>query len=212
MKKIALSLTMVALIFTASANDKYEKAMLKNISLVYEANTVDDHQQAINNLTRISNVEKNKWEPYYYITYSYIIMSFMEQDASKKDSYIDLAQAALDKGLAIAPEESELVTLQGFTHTARLNVDPMNRGAQYSGMATKVLRQAIKLNPENPRALLLMGQMMYGTAQFMGGSTTEACAMIEKSLDKFETAKPSHALSPKWGKGQATNALKQCSN
>ena len=210
MKKIVLSLAFVAFTFATFANDKYQKAMLKNIPSVYSAKTFEDHQKVINNLTRIASAEEDKWEPHYYITYSYVIMSFKEENAGKKDQYLDLAQQALDKGIAIAPKESELVTLQGFIHTGRLNVDPMTRGAEYSGVAMQILNKAVKLNPENPRALLLLGQMMYGTAQFMGDSTAKACEVIGKSLDKFDTAGSSNPLAPQWGKTQAENALKEC--
>ena len=210
MKKIVLSLTLATLTVVALANDKYQKAMQKNIPSVYSAQTIEDHQQVINNLMRIANAEKDKWEPYYYIAYSYIIMSFKEQDAGKKDQHLDLAQRELDKGIAIALDESELITLQGFIHTGRLNVDPMTRGAEYSGLAMQTLNKAVKLNSENPRALLLMGQMMYGTAQFMGTSTAEACGVIGKSLEKFETYDSPNSLAPQWGKIQAENALKEC--
>ena len=210
MKKIALSLTIAAFTLTALANDKYQKAMLKNIPSVYSAETIEDHQKVVNNLTRIADAEKDKWEPYYYITYSYVMMSFKEQEAGKKDQHLDLAQEALNKGTAVAPKESELITLQGFIHTGRLSVDPMTRGAEYSGMTMQTLNQALGLDPDNPRTLLLMGQMMYGTAQFMGESTAQACEMIGKSLEKFETFTSTNPLAPQWGKMQAEEALEGC--
>ena len=210
MKKIALSLITAAFTLTALANDKYQKAMLKNIPSVYSAETIEEHQKVVNNLTRIADAEKDKWEPYYYIAYSYVIMSFKEQEAGKKDQHLDLAQEALNKGTAVAPKESELITLQGFIHTGRLSVDPMTRGAQYSGAAMQTLNQSLRLDPDNPRTLLLMGQMMYGTAQFMGDSTAQACEMIGKSLEKFETFTSTNPLAPQWGKMQAEEALKGC--
>ena len=210
MKKIALSLTLVALTLAAFANDKYQKAMLKNIPSVYAAGTIEDHQKVINSLTRIANAEENKWEPYYYISYSYIMMSFKDQDAGKKDQYIDLAQEALDKGMAIAPKESELVALQGFIYTGRLSVDPMTRGAEYSGAAIQKLNEAKQLNPDNPRTLFLLGQMLYGTAEFMGDSTDRACEIIAKSLDKFKTWSSPNPLAPQWGKAMVEEALTKC--
>lgn len=210
MKQITLTLVLAAFTITALANDKYQKAMLKNIPSVYAAKTLEDHQKVINNLMRIAEAEADKWEPYYYISYSYIFMSFKEEGGGKKDQHLDLAQEALDKGVAIAPKESELITLQGFIHTARLSVDPMTRGAEYSSVAMQTLNESLKLNPENPRTLLLMGQMMFGTAEFMGDSTAPACELIGKSLDKFKTFTPSNPLEPQWGEAQAENALEAC--
>ena len=210
MKKIILTFLFGAFALTCFANDKYEKAMLKNIRSLYAAETLEDHQKVINGLTRIGNVEKDKWEPHYYIAYAYVMMSFAEADLGKKDQYLDLAQKAQDKGLDIAPEESELVTMQGFIHTARLNVDPMTRGAEYAGMTIQTLRGALAMNEGHPRALLLLGQMLYGTAEFMGESTDRACELIGKSLEKLKTETLSNPLAPSWGKSQAENALKRC--
>ncbi len=210
MKNLLLIFLLSTISIAVMANDKYEKAMLKFIPQVYQANSMDDHQTVINNLSRIANAEKERWEPFYYIAYSYSIMAFKAPENIQKDKYLDLAQEHLEKGLAIAPTESELSTLQGFIYTGRLVIDPMTRGPQYSGMASEVLNKAVKQNPENPRALLLLGQMMYGTAQFMGGGTEDACGLIEKSLVQFDTYKSENKLAPTWGKGQAENALKPC--
>ncbi len=210
MKNIVLIITLCAFSFTNLANDKYEKAMLKFIPQVYQANSMDDHQAVINSLSRVANAEKDKWEPFYYIAYSYAIMAFKAEESVQKDKYLDLAQEQLDKGVKIAPEESELSALQGFIYTGRLVIDPMTRGPQFSGMASQVLQKAVKQNNQNPRALLLLGQMMYGTAQFMGGGTEDACAMIEKSLTQFDNYSSDNKLAPTWGKDQAEGALKQC--
>ena len=48
---------------------------------------------------------------------------------------------------------------------------------------------ALSLNPENPRALALIAQTQYGTAQFLGSPTTEACATNASALEKVATFK-----------------------
>jgi hypothetical protein len=68
----------------------------------------------------------------------------------------------------------------------------------------------VQLNPENPRALALMAQMQYGTAQFFGSPTTEACTTLSLALQKFDTFKSDNPLAPQWGRGMAEGLKEQC--
>ncbi|MBL7844735.1 MAG: hypothetical protein KF846_01490 [Cyclobacteriaceae bacterium] len=203
---LALSL----LAFGATANDRYNESMQKNIQSVYTAKTIDEIQLAVNAFERIGEAEKNKWEPFYYASFGYVMMATREKEAQKKDAYLDLSLKALEKAKAINPAESEIVTVEGFVHMMRVTVDPASRGQQYSGLAMQTFGKAIALNPENPRALSLMAQMQYGTAQFFGSSTAEACGTLNKALEKFETFKSDNQLAPTWGKPMAEGMRAQC--
>ena len=92
----------------------------------------------------------------------------------------------------------------------RLTVDPATRGQHYSGMAMQAFGKAIGLNPENPRALSLMAQMQFGTARFFNSPLTEACEVVSKALEKFETFKSENPLAPVWGKGMTEALKKNC--
>lgn len=208
--KAILAIILTVIVSTLTAQDKYTETMLKNIETVYKAKTVTEHQDAANAFERIATAEKTKWEPFYYAAYSYIMMANVETDNAKKDSYLDLATKDLDKAKAIKANDSEITALEGFIHMIRVTVDPMTRGQEYSGKAFRSFSTAVALNPENPRALVLMGQMQYGTAQFFGSPTTDACATIEKSVQKFETYKAESVLAPQWGKQLAEGLKSNC--
>jgi hypothetical protein len=77
-------------------------------------------------------------------------------------------------------------------------------------MAFQSFGKAVALNPENPRALSLLAQMQYGTAQFFGSSTAEACGTLNKALEKFDTYKPANSLSPQWGRGMVAEMKQKC--
>jgi tetratricopeptide (TPR) repeat protein len=208
---VLIAILMLVLVNFGFANDgKYEQAMKKNIEAVYKAQSVEELQQAVNAFERIATVEKNHWEPQYYTAFGYIMMANREKDGGKKDQYLDQAIAALDKAKVIAPEESELITLEGFAHMIRVTVDPASRGAQFGARAMQAYGKAAALNPENPRAFALMAQMQYGTAQFFGSSTTEACATLDKSLEKFDAFKSENPLAPQWGKPMAESLKAKC--
>jgi tetratricopeptide (TPR) repeat protein len=194
----------------AMANDKYTDQMMKNIEVVYKAQSSEELQNAVNVFERIGNAEKTKWEPFYYGSFGNVMLATREKDASKKDGYLDLAKTMLDKASAINPNESEIVALEGFIHMIRVTVDAAARGQQYSMLSMQAFGKALAMNPNNPRALSLMAQMQYGTAQFFKSSTAEACETLAKSLALFDSAKSDNPLAPMWGKGMAENMKVQC--
>lgn len=190
--------------------DKYTEQMTKNIDAVYKAATVEELQKAVNVFERIGGAEKTKWEPYYYAAFGYVMMTTREQDAVKKDSYIDLAKKALEKATAIKPNDSEIVALEGFAQMMWVSVDPATRGQQGTMTAMQTYGKAIGLNPQNPRALALMAQMQFGTAAFFKQAPTEACETAKKALGLFETSQPTDAIAPAWGKGMTEGLVKGC--
>jgi hypothetical protein len=206
---VALLALLVSLI--ANASDKYTESMQKNIQVVYAANTIEEIQAAVNAFERIGEAEKSKWEPHYYAAYGYLMIALREKETQKKDSWLDQSLKSVEKAKAVSSNESETIALEGFVHMIRVTVDPASRGQQYSGMAMQSFGRAISLNPQNPRALVLMAQMQYGTAQFFGSSTDEACGTLKRALELFDTPTASdNPLAPIWGKQMADNMKPQC--
>jgi len=201
---------MAACVFTGAVADKYTEQMTKNIDAVYKAATIEDLQKAVNVFERIGGAEKSKWEPYYYAAFGYVMMATREQEASKKDAFLDQAEVALEKSAAVKADESEIVALEGFIHMIRVTVDPASRGQQYSMMAMQAYGKALGMNPGNPRALALMAQMQFGTAQFFKQEPTEACETAKKALAAFDEAKAIDALAPAWGRGMTEGLIKNC--
>ncbi|HEX5171285.1 MAG TPA: hypothetical protein VFW11_19045, partial [Cyclobacteriaceae bacterium] len=146
----------------------------------------------------------------YYKAFGLVLMANREMDAVKKDLYLDQALDAITKAKEIGPNESEVEAVIGFVHMMRLTVDPSTRGPKYSALAMQSFSRAVVLNPENPRALALMAQMQFGTAQFFGSSTDEACSTVQKALEKFDTFTSENPLAPVWGKGMTEELKTAC--
>lgn len=213
MKKIILSLV---LMFVSSAqlllanDEKYVEAMQKNIKAIYEANSIESYQQSVNAFERIASGEKSHWEPLYYVAFGNLMMANLTTQNDKKDGYLDRAMEAIDQARAVKQDESEIVALEGFVYMLRIGVDPQNRGMEYAPQAVATFNRAVALNPENPRALALLAQMQFGTAQFFNSPTTEACEINGRAADKFETYKANNALAPVWGRNMVESLKQKC--
>ncbi len=208
MKIILLIFALATQINVLANGGKYMEAMNKNIEAVYKAQTTEELQHAVNAFDRIANAEKTKWEPWYYCAFGYVMMANLEKENSRKDSYLDLASTSVEKAKAIKENESEIMAMEGFIHMIRLTVDPASRGQKYSTLAAQSFENALALNPENPRALMLLAQLQFGTAKFSRSPVTQACGTVTKALEKFDSYKSDNPIAPQWGK-QVTEGLKQ---
>ncbi|MEL7148157.1 MAG: tetratricopeptide repeat protein [Bacteroidota bacterium] len=197
---------------TVSANDnqQYYKAMGQAIGQLFASDSAAQIQGAINTLDRIAKAESDKWEPAYYTAFGYLRLSATTNNATEKDKYLDQALAQVKAGLKVAPNEDELITMKAYVYMMKMVIDPMSRAPEYSPIIMGSYQKALQIDPNNPRAWYLLGQMQLGTAQFMGGSTDEGCASIQNAVDKFAAEKKTSPIAPAWGSESATAALKQC--
>jgi len=208
MKKVYLIFAIIAISLpTFAQENRYQEAMLSIIESLDNADGSDAYLDCASRFERIATAEKNLWMPYYYASYSLVVMSFDETDGAKKDLVLDRAQQLLDVALEMEPKESELLTLQAFLYPSRILVDPMSRGMEYMGLMFSSLETAKALNPENPRIYFLEGVNKANLPTSMGGGPEEAKPILEMAVTKFEAFQNSDPLWPHWGEEAARAEL-----
>ncbi len=211
MKKIILSIAVVLISLVSMAQKpEFFKAMGETLPQYGECKGVADFQALGNKFEMIANVEKSEWLPLYYHAHCYILMSFMEQDATKKDGYLDVAEKSIKKLIEMAPAEAEVFVLQSFYLTGRLVVNPMERGQEYSGLSGQAIGKALVLDATNPRAQMMKIQMDMGTARFFGTDPKSFCPQAKELLANWDNFKPKSPLHPNWGKDQVVGIVKGC--
>lgn len=212
MKKIILVIA-VLLVNMVSIAQKPEffQTLGETLGQYSSCKTVADFQALGNKFQMIANVEKAEWLPLYYHAHCYIIMSFVEQgDAVKKDSYLDEAEKSIDKMVAIVTNEADVFALQSFYFTARLVVNPMERGQKFSGLSGQAVGKALAIDPANPRARLIKIQGDMGSARFFGQDPNSFCPQAKELLANWDNFKPKSPIHPSWGKDQAEGIVKGC--
>ena len=211
MKKIILSIAVVLISLVSMAQKpEYYQTMGETLREYANCKGVADFQALGNKFEMIANVEKTEWLPLYYHAHCYILMSFIEQDATKKDSYLDVAEKSVNKLIEMAPDEAEVFVLQAFYLTGRLVVNPMERGQEYSGLVGRANGKALAIDPSNPRAKMMKIQMDMGSAPFMGLDPKSFCPQAKELLANWDNFKPKSPLYPNWGKDQVAGIVKRC--
>ncbi|MCF6361284.1 MAG: hypothetical protein L3J29_11050 [Cyclobacteriaceae bacterium] len=213
--KNLLIYTLTALSFFLFSFTKggYETAMENAITEMNQAKDLENLKSVANKFERIGATESKKWLPSYYQAYCFIMMTTRESDVTKWDGFLDRADALLDQSQKIKKANMvEILTLKGFSAMMRISVDPSVRGQEYSMKSAGFLQQAYQLDNKNPRANLMMAQMLFGTAQFFGSSTDEACQKLKDTKNLFEKEEEEGSgILPVWGKPQAEKMLNKCS-
>jgi len=187
---------------------QYGPAMKENLEKLGKWS--DAPQSLAATFERIAQAEQSQWLPYYYAAYATIIQSFSLTAPDLKDKTLDHAQGLLDAASLQHPDSSELMVMQGFLYIAKLQADPMARGAEYSMKAHAAFDQAIKLNPENPRGYYLKGTTVLNTPDFFGGGKTPAKPILTQAAAKFDSFNPATPFSPNWGKEDCQKQLALC--
>lgn len=206
----SLSVILSLLFLTvAIADDKYEKEIKKNLEKIDECKTPNDFIKLANNFERIAVAEKDKWLPYYYSAFVYILASYADSSNSIKDIYLNKSEKFNNIADSLQPNNSEVYTLKGMISQARMQVDPMNRWQKYGADATNNFTKAMQIDTLNPRPEYLIGVGLYYTPKQFGGGPTTAKPILEKSFAKFEKFVPENEIMPNWGKEQVVDYLKQ---
>jgi hypothetical protein len=212
MKTLIVTIFLTAAVPCLADSDLYVSKMKETMQAMDQCQTVEDFQKVANTFEIIAQAEKDKWLPFYYCALTYGLMSMEATEGEAKDLYATKAQASINSGLEIKPDESELYVLQAFTCYAMIQVNPMERGMQYMVLANEALAKAEELNSDNPRIYYLRAQTAYNMPVEFGGGSQAALPFLKQAKEKYDKAILSDELVPRWGKEDVDQLLEQISN
>ena len=209
--RILLNLALLLVINSSSITetDIYFSAMKECISNMNNAQSIADYQYTANSFERISNARPDQWLPLYYCSYCYTQMSFLTNEASLRDTYVNRADELISKADNICPDNSEIYVLKGFILQAFMNIEPLTRGMKYNNKCINLFKTASNLNPENPRSYLWHSVQLLNIPAFMGGRKEKAIPLLEKAIECFKNFKPENEISPDWGYNYAKEKLNE---
>lgn len=210
MKKILFTCTLFLSGFVATAqNTQYESTMKGLMAKMNGANVAEAYQAIANGFERVGNAESKEWLPKYYAAFNFIMQSYLTQDKSKVDGILDLADKQISAATSIT-DNDELKCLNSWAQSARIAVDPMSRGMKYGMESAKLLEEAKKINPSNPRIYFLQAQSAFYTPEAFGGGKAKAKVLFEKAIEMYSKFNPSSELMPNWGAEEAKKMLEAC--
>jgi hypothetical protein len=201
MKRILLiiNILLTSLTFSYAQSEEYKTTMQEIVDSIQAAKWGVDLTPYANQLERIASAETKEWLPNYWASFCYMLKSYSEPVAEKKDILLEKAENLIAAAEKLMPKNDEIEVLKANIASARMAVDPQNRWQKYGEIVGKNLAAAQKLNPENPRAKLLEASSIFYTPEAFGGGKKKALPILKTAVEKFEVFKPTSTLMPNWG-------------
>jgi len=183
--------------------------LTESIPLIHNGFEQWDESQMVQGkalLERALAVQADDPDVLYWIAfadYRLVIRTFYnnsQADEDKAEKLIDHALNCLEKANEKRPS-SEAYALMGSLTGMSIQFNPISgmwKGPKSNGQ----FADAIKLNPENPRAYYLQGIGKMNTPEMFGGGAVKAIPSFVKAVELFEkeaTAASAPVTIPRWG-------------
>ncbi|MCD7938408.1 MAG: hypothetical protein LUG98_16235 [Tannerellaceae bacterium] len=180
-------------------NPATEKFLAETVQQLDHVTTQEERIELRNRFERISSMEPDAWLPLYYQAYTDINLFFSAPQTGEK--WLADAEECLEKLREIKrlPKEvqSEIVSLRGYYYFALMALNPAQNGPKYSGNTLGLYGEALKLNPDNPRAIQLNALLQQQVAAFMGGSYAQLGEDMEKAA-RLHAEEDKESVLPHW--------------
>ncbi len=189
-----------------TAQAAWEAPLQTQITTAQKAKTPNDLKTAIASLERIALSTPDEWLPAYHVAYfsSQLLWRFGKDNCDtcldKMDKFLEVAEKA--------DNNAEVLTLRANYYQAKLQDSPM-MAPYYGPKAGNILQVALNIDPQNPRANLLMGQNLFYTPAMFGGGADKAKPFLEKAEKLFAAADKTTTLQPAWGAYASDQMSKQ---
>ena len=123
-------------------------------------------EQQLAALQRLEAMQPDSIQPKYQQAVLLLGTVCSQPQDSKVQQYIDEAQRVIQRIEALQPtkatDRSDLATLYGFYYTALIVTNPQQNGPRYYRQALDSFDEALKLNPKNGMAKMLLTRFNEG--------------------------------------------------
>ncbi|MEC4113732.1 hypothetical protein VSO92_06370 [Myroides pelagicus] len=188
------------------AQSKYELGMQKALQQWKDGQP----KEAMAMLDRIATSDKENWIPVYYKVFIGITQGFNNPKDGSTAIIIENNRAIIEDWMVTGGEE--WYVLKGMNETLELITDPMTKGMTQSPIIVKAYEEAVKLNPNNPRALYSLSSFQLNSAKYTKVDIPYYTKMLERSIELFDQQKSEVPFYPTWGKDWALKTLSNFSS
>lgn len=152
-----------------------------------------------NRLQRECQTPEATWMTVYNLACTDILMTFGLKDEKLQSQLLDEAEkytsALEDREEA---DKSEVEALKAFRYLALMNMNPAVNGPRYAGSVQVALEKSQKLNPDNPRAVILSAIYRQKMSAFLHQEYREYESEMARARGLLER-QDSTRLAPVWG-------------
>lgn len=182
-----------------SSDQAYNKSMKDAVEKLDGLKSSSDLQVCKNSFERISKLYDTKWLPIYYVAYCNIELVYWEKESAQNKLRLEEAEKHLKILEKMKEAEvSEVENLWGYYYMCLISRDPENMGRKLFQPTITKLENAIKLNPNNPRPIILLAFFEQNLPPFMKSKRNVLEEM--KKAEELFNQESENIENPYWGK------------
>ncbi len=152
--------------------------------------------QEIFNLKSQINLPKSPYET----AYIHYRLAFNTLKKGKKEDTVKLLTAAEKALKTIQNPKSRDFSLLASVYSLWAGTGALN-GPVYGAKSSKAIKQAEKLDPQNPQVFLVKGVSAYHTPMLFGGSNKTAAKYLDKAINLYRSSDLNVVYS--WGNAES---------
>ena len=160
--------------------------------------SIEEAAMQLDNSQLVSLIQQNVGYEQALAYYRLAITQNLQDHAEQANNALEQAIILLETITENSPNDDESWALLAQAYGLKIAYQPM-KGAYYGPKSGKALKQAITINPNNPRAFLVMGISKYNTPALFGGSKTAALEALNQAISLYDEK---HATDIDWGEAE----------
>lgn len=192
-----------------SPAEKTRRFLVRYMNYLDTTSTADSKDKILKGIEMVANTAKTDWISQYQAAYYNLVLAESNRkDSSAASGYMTKAENYIKAGLAIAPDEAELKTLETLWKMTKAGIPGPVTKKDITD-CIKDLDGLRKGSPANPRALILSGECQLLLPEKEGRDKKKAAELLEAGLKNLESDKHDDPAWPRWGKERAERLLKE---
>jgi tetratricopeptide (TPR) repeat protein len=178
----------------AEARERLDRAsLLASVPLLLEA---------VDRLEALVEAEESAWAHCHAGYGRYRLAALAHREKREAQGHLALAAEHLKASARLLPASAEPRALLSTCLGMQIRYAPLK--APWLGeRKARAMAEAERLDPDNPRVILLRGLQLWTTPRYAGGSKDAALPLFERAAERFETFVAADASGPVWGHPQA---------
>lgn len=186
--------------------EKTRRFLVRYVNSMDTTSSFETKANLLRGIEMVAKASKSDWISQYHASFFNAILSTEKKDTAEANKMLNKAEEYIKTANSIQANESEIVLLRAMINGMRIGVNP-SLGATLGQDVMKGYAEAKKLNAENPRVYLVIGESYMYMPEEAGGGMKVAKANLEIALKKFENDKHDDPAWPIWGKDRAQKLL-----
>jgi len=216
MKKLLLSLIFSWLLLLCASQvnaqpgktqptEKTRRFLLKYMANIDSAQG-DSKDGILKGIEMVANASNTDWISQYHAAFYNAVIGVNKKDTAMANKMLNTAEAFIKRADSLKKDESEIVLLQAMINGMRIRVNPA-LGEKLGFAVMNEYENAKKLNAENPRVWLVLGESFTYMPEEAGGGKKKAKEYLNTAIAIYANDKHEDPAWPSWGLDRAKQLL-----